>query len=244
MSDYQVYACFLSASSDLLEDSILNRLAAQTAPATTEASALGPKVHVELLFVPQSKPVPTLRLGHAVYADRSPQTGVPCGAGRLSRFGTAEAPAESAPPEGSLKGTACSIHYGGRAFVRENKTFSRANWEFRRIPATSEQAQAALDFFKQHEGEAFNTLGFFSEPVRRGLRQYVSCVPHFFSPTSMLYPQQKWFCSELCEAGLRESGILCDLTPSAHPEQLFQQLKKVSSVAAPVEGRGGDTMAF
>ena len=243
MSNYQVYACFLSASSDLLEDSILNKLAAQTAPATTEASALGPKVHVELLFVPQSPPVPTLRLGHKVYEDRSHLTAVGCGAGRASRFAGGETSAE-AVPEGSLKGTACSIHYGGRAFVRENKTFSRANWEFRRIPATPEQAQAALDFFKQHEGESFNTLGFFSEPIRRGLRKYVSCVPHFFAPTSMLYPQQKWFCSELCEAGLRESGILRDLTPSAHPEQLFQQLKRVSSVAAPVEGRGGDKMAF
>ena len=234
MGDYAVYAAFLSSSSELLEDSILNKLAAKTAPSTAEHSKLGPKVHVELLFVPSGRaPVQTIKLGHAVYEDTSVQ--------RMSRFAAVDGVSNAIDVAGGdLKGVACSIHYGGEAFVHENKTFSRTNWEFRRIPATSEQANKALEWFRQRQGDGFNKLGFFSEPARRAANKYVSCVPNPFSPSSFLQGKRpRWFCSELCEAGLRHAGILTNLTQSPHPEQFFQEIKSVSTVAAPVEGRGG-----
>ena len=165
---YTVYAAFLGSSSELLEESVLNKLAAKTAPATASAD-VDPKVHVELLFVPQSKPVKTLQFGHAVYKDKYADAPA-----RKSRFGAEDQTEEVAD---ELTGVACSIHYGGQAFVRENKTFSRANWSFRRIPATPEQARAALEWFKQRQGDGFNKAGFFTEPARRAASRYVSCVP-------------------------------------------------------------------
>lgn len=238
MGDYAVYAAFLSSSSELLEDSILNKLAAKTAPRTTELSKLGPKVHVELLFVPTSAAVKTIKLGHAVYEDKSASVQ------RMSRFsGAGGADAEADAVE-DMKGVACSIHYGGEAFVHE-KTFSRKNWEFRRIPATSQQAKVALDWFKQRQGDGFNKLGFFAEPARRAAAQYVSCVPNPFSPSSLLQGKKhRWFCSELCEAGLRHAGIMTELTQSPHPEQFFQEIKRVTTVAAPVKGRASGGMTF
>lgn len=235
MADYTVYAAFLSSTSELLEDSILNKLAARTAPSTAEQSTLGPKVHVELLFVPSGRaPVQTLKLGHAVYEDTSVK--------RMSRFAAVDGASNAA--SGDMKGVACSIHYGGEAFVHEDKSFSRTNWEFRRIPATPQQAKAALDWFKQRQGDGFNKLGFFAEPARRAAANYVSCVPNPFSPSSFVQGKRsRWFCSELCEAGLRHAGIMTNLTQSPHPEQFFQEIKRLTTVAAPVEGRGG-SMTF
>lgn len=226
---YTVYAAFLGSSSELLEESVLNKLAAKTAPDTGTAEA-DPKVHVELLFVPQSKPIKTLQLGHAVYKDTyaASKSG-----GRAPRFD-----AEGQEEADELTGVACSIHYGGQAFVRENKTFSRANWSFRRIPATLEQARAALDWFRQRQGDGFNKAGFFTEPARRAASRYVSCVPNLFQPNSPLQGKtSRWFCSELCEAGLREAGILTELTQSPHPEQFFQEIRNCTTPAAPVEQR-------
>ena len=226
---YTVYAAFLGSSSDLLEESVLNKLAAKTAPAAASAD-VDPKVHVELLFVPQSKPVKTLQIGHAVYKDKYADAPA-----RKSRFGGEDQIVAEAD---ELTGVACSIHYGGQAFVRENKTFSRANWSFRRIPATPEQARAALDWFKQRQGDGFNKAGFFTEPARRAAAKYVSCVPNLFQPNSPLQGKtSRWFCSELCEAGLRESGILTELTQSPHPEQFFQEIRNCTTPAAPVEQR-------
>ena len=237
----EVYAAFLSSSSELLQDSVLNRLAARTAPATCTASKLGPKVHVELLFVPTAAKVPTIQLGHAVYEDR---TGMPQHTEqRASRFGAAEPPGAA----DQLQGVACSIHYGGKAFCKE-KAFSRKNWEFRRVPATAEQAETALKWFRAREGDGFNKTGFFAEPVRRAARRYgVSCAPNPFAPRSWLQgARPRWFCSELCEAGLRHAGIVTHMTRSPHPEQFFQEIKQLSSVAAPISGRGGgeDAMLF
>ena len=128
-------------------------------------------------------------------------------------------------------------------FCKE-KSFSRKNWEFRRVPATEEQAKAALAWFREHEGDGFNKAGFFAEPVRRAARRYgVSCVPNLFAPRSFVQGSRpRWFCSELCEAALRHSGIVTDMTPSPHPEQFFQEIKQLSSVAAPIAGSwgGGD----
>jgi hypothetical protein len=229
---YAIYAAFLGSSSELLEESMLNKLAARTAPATASADA-DPKVHVELLFVPQSKPVKTLQLGHAVYKDKYDD-----GPARKSRFGGEEAADTPEAMADELTGIACSIHYGGQAFVHENKTFSRANWSFRRIPATPEQTRAALEWFKQRQGDGFNKAGFFTEPARRAASKYVSCVPNLFQPNSPLQGKtSRWFCSELCEAGLRESGILAELTRSPHPEQFFQEIRNCTTPAAPVEQR-------
>lgn len=220
-----VYAAFLSASSDLLEDHILNRLAAQTAPPTA-SNKLGPKVHVELLFCPTKAPVKTLDLGHAHYADASSNITN----ARQNRFHS---------PEDELKGIACSIHYGGKCFVHKDKGFSRTSWEFRKLRCTEAQAQKCLAFFKEREGDPFNKVGFFTEPVRRKL----SCVPNLFQPTSyMQMGQPKWFCSELVEAALRHSSIVKpgETTPSAHPEILFQELKALSVPSAPVKRNTGE----
>lgn len=229
--NYTVYAAFLGSSSELLEESVLNKLAAKVAPATSDPNT-DPKVHVELLFVPQSKPVKTLTLGHAVYKDTYADTSA-----RQDRF-AGQSTAESDAKADELTGIACSIHYGGQAFVRRNKTFSRANWSFRRIPATPEQARAALAWFEKREGDGFNKAGFFTEPARRAAAKYVSCVPNLFHPQSPLQGNtNRWFCSELCEAGLRDAGILTELTPSPHPEQFFQEIKNTTTPAAPVEQR-------
>lgn len=229
LMQYTVYAAFLASSSELLEESVLNKLAAKTAPSTGAAN-VDPKVHVELLFVPQSKPVKTLQFGHAVYKDKYADTPE-----RKSRFGENAAQLSEAD---ELTGVACSIHYGGQAFVRENKTFSRKNWSFRRIPATPTQARAALAWFRQRQGDGFNKAGFFTEPARRAARKYVSCVPNLFHPQSPLQGNtNRWFCSELCEAGLRHAGILTELTQSSHPEQFFQEIRNCTTPAAPVEQR-------
>lgn len=224
-----VYATFLSATSDLLEDHILNRLAAQTAPAVS--GSLGPKVHVELLFCPTKAPIKSLCLGHARYAD----VPVVTAEARQSRFAGVESNDE-------LKGIACSIHYGGKCFVHKDKGFSRTSWEFRKLRCSEAQAQKCLGFMKEHEGEGFNKAGFFTEPIRRKL----SCVPNLFQPTSALQlGQPKWFCSELVEAALRHSGIveIGTTTPSAHPEILFRELKSLSVPSAPVE-RGLGSIEF
>ena len=216
-----VYAAFLSATSDLLEDHILNRLAAQTAPPVP--SKLGPKVHVELLFCPTKVCAKSLDLGHARYAD----TPTASGEVRQSRFSATESSDE-------LKGIACSIHYGGKCFVHKDKGFSRTSWEFRKLRCSEAQAQKCLAFMREHEGDGFNKAGFFTEPVRRRL----SCVPNLFQPTSALQMgEPKWFCSELVEAALRGSGIVevGMTTPSAHPEILFQELKCLSVPSAPIE---------
>jgi len=234
LMQYAVYAAFLGSSSDLLEESILNKLAAKTAPSTGSAE-VDPKVHVELLFVPLSTPVKTLKLGCAVYKDTSNAKNTQ----RASRFADAtDANGAAGVADDHLTGIACSIHYGGQAFVRENKTFSRANWSFRRIPATPEQARAALDWFRARQGDGFNKAGFFTEPARRAASKYVSCVPNVFHPQSLLQGKtNRWFCSELCEAGLREAGILTELTQSPHPEQFFQEIRNCTTPAAPVEQR-------
>lgn len=225
-----VYCCFLGATSELLEDHYLNRGAAWASPPTV--SGLPPKVHVELLFVPTEQPVKTLRLGHKVYKD------VELGAAkhkRASRFDDTRHQ-EAAP--GSLRGVACSILYGSTVHVNEDKSFSRRNWEFRKMKCTKEQAKNCLQWMRDHETEGFNKAGFFTEPFRRKL----SCVPfapmpNLFQPTSFLQlGHKKWYCSELVEAALRETGIVKagQTTPSAHPEILFQELKNMSLPSAPI----------
>lgn len=230
--DYTVYAAFLGSSSDLLEESVLNKLAAKTAPATSVKGG-DPKVHVELLFVPQSTPVKTLKFGHAFYKDTYSDSPA-----RPNRFAGQSTKESNDATADELTGIACSIHYGGKAFVRKNKTFSRANWSFRRIPATPEQARAALQWFEQRQGDGFNKAGFFTEPARRAAAKYVSCVPNLFHPQSPLQGNShRWFCSELCEAGLRDAGILTELTQSPHPEQFFQEIRNCTTPAAPVKER-------
>lgn len=232
-----VYCCFLGATSELLEDHYLNRGAAWASPPTV--SGLPPKVHVELLFVPTERPVKTLRLGHKVYKDVDLHVAGAVKNARASRFdaGGYSHAAEETP--GSLCGVACSILYGGSVHVLENKSFSRKNWEFRKLKCTKKQAEACLQWMRDHESEGFNKAGFFTEPLRRKL----SCVPfapmpNLFAPTSLMqFGNKKWYCSELVEAALRETGIVKpgQTTPSAHPEILFQELKNMSLPSAPIE---------
>jgi len=228
--EYTLYACFLASTSELLEDHILNRLAAQTAPSTAKGSKLGPKVHVELLFMPTgNKITPTLNVGGAVYKDV--QVSVPKTT-RSSRFATSEDSLEE------YKGMAASIHWGGKVFMKE-KSFSRSNWEFRKIDATQDQIQTCMDWLCGHVDDGFNKMGFFYEPVKRASRHYVSCVPIPFGPSSPLQFSEtpKWYCSELCEAALRESGIMTDLTPSSHPQLFFEEIKHRTTPDAPIVGR-------
>ena len=220
-----LYCAFLGANSELLENHWLNRAAASSSPTTT--SGLPPKVHVELLFVPTKAPVKTLRLGSQIYEDAATGTSKQ---ERVSRFGQDE-------KGGDLKGIACSILYGGTVHVVENKSFSRKNWEFRKLKCTVPKAKACLQWMRQHEYDGFNRSGFFTEPVRRKL----SCafpLPNLFQPTGLLqFGKRRWYCSELVEAALRENNIVKtgQTTPSAHPEMLFQELKLLSVPSAPIE---------
>ncbi|MAE79606.1 MAG: hypothetical protein CL967_07585 [Euryarchaeota archaeon] len=228
--EYTLYACFLASTSELLEDHILNRLAAQTAPSTAEGSKLGPKVHVELLFMPTGKRIaPTLNVGGVVYKDV--QVSVPQET-RVSRYAASGDSAEE------YKGMAASIHWGGKVFMKE-KSFSRSNWEFRKIEATQNQIQTCMKWLTGHVDDGFNKMGFFYEPVKRVSRHYVSCVPNPFGPSSPLQFSKtpKWYCSELCEAALRESGIMTDLTPSPHPQLFFEEIKHRTTPDAPIVGR-------
>jgi len=74
----------------------------------------------------------------------------------------------------------------------------------------------------------------------------MTCVPNLFSPSSKLQfsNRERFFCSELCEQGLRECGIVENTTPSPHPELLFQQLRAATVPAAPVKSRVGGHMEF
>lgn len=225
-----VYCCFLGATSELLEDHYLNRGAAWASPKTT--SGLPPKVHVELLFVPTEAPFKTLKLGHKVYKDVSLEA---TGASKYSR--TSRFDSIASTHGDSLKGIACSILYGSTVHVNEDKSFSRKNWEFRKLKCTKAQAEACLRWMREHQYQGFNKLGFFSEPVRRKLSCAVP-LPNLFKPDSALqFGQKKWYCSELVEAALRESGIVTpgQTTPSAHPEILFQELKNLSVPSAPID---------
>lgn len=228
--EHTLYACFLASTSELLEDHILNRLAASTAPSTAEGSQLGPKVHVELLFMPTGKRVaPKLNVGGAIYEEVSAPKSATM---RQSRFENVE------EAKTDYKGMAASIHWGGKVFMKE-KSFSRANWEFRKIEASQQQINDCMQWLTGHVDDGFNKLGFFYEPIKRVSRQYVSCVPNPFGPSSRLQfsAKPKWYCSELCEAALRESGIMTDLTQSPHPQLFFEEMKNRSTPAAPIEGR-------
>jgi len=226
-----VYCCFLGATSELLEDHYLNRGAAWASPPTV--SGLPPKVHVELLFVPTEAPVKTLKLGHKVYKDVNVEATGASKHNRVSRYSGIE----NSKEDDSLKGIACSILYGSTVHVNENKSFSRKNWEFRKLKCTKKKAEACLKWMREHEYQGFNKLGFFSEPLRRKM----SCVvplPNMFRPDSALqFGQKKWYCSELVEAALRETGIVQpgQTTASAHPEILFQELKNLSVPSAPID---------
>lgn len=233
--EHTLYACFLASTSELLEDHILNRLAARTAPRTAEGSKLGPKVHVELLFMPTGKKIPpTLNVGGVVYKDKqvSASKDTRDTNARASRFALTD------NSSNEYKGMAASIHWGGKVFMKE-KSFSRSNWEFRKINATQDQIQTCMEWLSGHVDDGFNKMGFFFEPVKRVSRHYVSCVPNPFGPSSALQFSKtpKWYCSELCEAALRESGIMTDLTPSPHPQLFFEEIKNRSIPDAPIVGR-------
>jgi len=226
----ELYCAFLGANSELLENHWLNRAAAASSPTTS--SGLPPKVHVELLFVPTKAPVKTLRLGSQIYEDSSAYAVGASKHERALRFAQS-----NDHGEGDLKGIACSILYGGNVHVVENKSFSRKNWEFRKLKCTTRQAKACLQWMRDHEYDGFNRGGFFTEPVRRKL----SCafpLPNLFQPTGLLqFGKRRWYCSELVEAALRENNIVKpgQTTPSAHPEVLFQELKLLSVPSAPID---------
>lgn len=121
------------------------------------------------------------------------------------------------------------------------------NWEFRRLKCSPEQSRQLLAWFESKKGCPFNHLGFYTEPVSRYTRSKISCVPNIFSPSSRLQfsNKERFFCSELCEQGLRECGIVTGTTPSPHPELLFQQTRDVSVPAAPIKDRViNDQMEF
>lgn len=121
------------------------------------------------------------------------------------------------------------------------------NWEFRRLKCDDpEKTRKLLQWFESKRGCGFNHAGFYAEPATRWLQSKVSCAPNLFAPSSALQfsKKERFFCSELCEQGLRECGLVDNTTPSPHPELFFQQIRDVTVPAAPVQDRVQDHMMF
>ena len=116
-----------------------------------------------------------------------------------------------------LYSMASSIHYGGEVFVRD-KLFSRAGWHFRQISMQQEMAEKCLRWCKSKEGGKFNYVGFYG----RGIPFFKKCLPR---------PQNRWFCSELVCACLRENGVMDIQTCTPH--ELFERVAFTSCPSHP-----------
>lgn len=113
---YDVFVCFLSSDSELLQKHWLNDLAARFSPERAAGSKLGPKIHCEVLLVPKNAPQgPTLRIGDQTFQDTGSCKQPPK---RQSRFALPDENVDE------LKGIACSIVHGGTVHCKE-KSFQR-----------------------------------------------------------------------------------------------------------------------
>lgn len=174
-----LYVCFLENDEEIMEHHILNRLAANLAPKTSNNN---PKIHVELFF-----------------------------------------PSENTDEEADvMTGKACSIYYNQKVFLVQ-KSFSRKQWSFRKLSGlTDDQYNNTYNFCKEHTGEGFNHLSYFTYPMN-----CQQVTPYW---TTNLGMKPRWFCSEICVEALKAGGVLAKNThPSIHPEELFQILKSSST---------------
>ena len=110
-------------------------------------------------------------------------------------------------------GHACSIHYGGAVFL-EQKRFRRADWQFRQVPCSPAQVDAAFDFCHARVGNRFNYVGYYLQPL---------CSPRL--------TDDRWCCSEIVAGALREAGV--DVAPSLHPHALYEALQPVTIPCCP-----------
>ena len=126
-------------------------------------------------------------------------------------------PHTSGETKESVKGTACSIVYSGRVHL-EKKRFSRKEWFFRSMTCTKAQYDKMYAFAESHQGDKFNTLGYFLHwsPIRPS--------PTFYSYLGM---RPRWYCSEIVIATLKEGGILdSNVATSMHPHDLYKLMKQ------------------
>lgn len=100
-----------------------------------------------------------------------------------------------------------SIHYGGEVFCRD-KLFSRPGWNFLSLDVSPEMAQKCLKWCESKRGSRFNYAGFYSQPF----------------PCLNCFSGNKYFCSELVCACLRENGVR-DI-PTMTPHELYLYLLK------------------
>jgi hypothetical protein len=121
-----------------------------------------------------------------------------------------------------MTGKACSIYYNQKVFLTQ-KSFSRKQWSFRKLSdLTDEQYKHTYNFCKNHVGDGFNHLTYFTYPMN-----CQQVTPYW---TTNLGMKPRWFCSEICVEALKAGGILDEKTwASIHPENLYTMLKTNST---------------
>ena len=131
-------------------------------------------------------------------------------------------PSQTMSPDADVMvGQACSIYYNKQVFLTQ-KSFSRKQWSFRKLSVGSDQYQRTYNFCKQHVGEGFNHLTYFTYPMN-----CQQATPYW---TTNLGMKPRWFCSEICIEALKAGGILDKNTwASIHPEKLYTMLKMNST---------------
>jgi len=124
--------------------------------------------------------------------------------------------------EDVVSGEACSIYYNKQVFLTR-KNFSRKQWSFRTLNVSEKQYQQIHKFCKQHVGESFNHLSYFTYPV--------SCrggVGPYWGQSFNMKP--RWFCSEIVTEALKAGGVIdSSISPSMHPQDLFSLLEESST---------------
>ena len=115
--------------------------------------------------------------------------------------------------EDDLYSKSASIHYGKDVFCRD-KLFGRPGWRFLGLNMSPEEARRCLEWCQGQVGKGFNYYGFWTQPI----------------PCTGGYTGDKFFCSELVCACLRENGIR-DI-PTMSPHELYKYLLKSGSIGA------------
>lgn len=120
-----------------------------------------------------------------------------------------------------VSGQACSIYYNNKVFLT-HKNFSRKQWSFRALDVSQKQYDDIFSFCKQHVGEKFNHLTYFTYPVN--CQQVTPYWPQRFNM------KPRWFCSEIVVEALKAGGVLDkDMFASIHPEELYCMLEESST---------------
>lgn len=120
-----------------------------------------------------------------------------------------------------VSGQACSIYYNNKVFLT-HKNFSRKQWSFRTLDVSATQYKKIHSFCKQHVGDTFNHLSYFTYPVN--CKQITPYWPQRFNM------RPKWFCSEIVIEALKHGNVLDQsIHPSMHPEKLYSLLESSST---------------